>query len=193
MSGIEIWEFRSTSGHVSNTELVGFRVEATDGHVGEVDRLSEEAGPRYLMVDTGPWIFGKHVLFPVVQIGQDGKTVHVDRTKDEIKSGPEYDPEKDDVADGVYKDAYAGYYGPYYGGPVSTRPPDAGRHRHGGGPHPSRITSGDRSAGAGASRSWSVRSARSARGRQSDGPVTSWVPRTASRSRRSALSVPTAG
>ncbi|GHH81981.1 hypothetical protein GCM10018781_65820 [Kitasatospora indigofera] len=121
MSGIEIWEFRSTSGHVSGSELIGFRVEATDGHIGKVDKLSEEAGPQYLVVDTGPWIFGKHVLLPagtVVRIDQDDRTVHVDRTKDEIKNGPEYDPEKHDAADSVYQDAYAGYYGPYYGGPL---------------------------------------------------------------------------
>ena len=121
MSGIDIWDFRSTSGHVSGTDLVGFHVDATDGHIGKVDRLSEEAGSQYLVVDTGPWIFGKHVLLPagtIVRVDEDDKKVYVDRTKDEIKSSPEYDPEKHDAADTVYQESYAGYYGPYYGEPI---------------------------------------------------------------------------
>ncbi|WP_405014952.1 PRC-barrel domain-containing protein [Kitasatospora sp. NBC_01539] len=121
MSGIEIWEFRVTSGHVSGTDLVGFHVEATDGHIGRVDRLSEVTGSQYLVVDTGPWIFGKHVLLPagtVVRVEQDDKKVYVDRTKDEIRSSPEYDIDKHDPVDSVYRDAYASYYGPYYGGRI---------------------------------------------------------------------------
>ncbi|MFC8449367.1 PRC-barrel domain-containing protein [Kitasatospora sp. NPDC057223] len=121
MSGIDIWEFRSTSGHVSGTDLVGFHVEATDGRIGKIDTLSEESGSRYLVVDTGPWIFGRHVLLPagtVVQVDPDDRKVYVDRTKDEIRSSPEYDPEKHNADGDVYQDAYTGYYGPYYGGAV---------------------------------------------------------------------------
>ncbi|WP_371476859.1 PRC-barrel domain containing protein [Kitasatospora sp. NBC_00315] len=121
MSGIEIWEFRSTSGHVTGTDLVGYHVEAADGHIGRVDRLSKVTGSKYLVVNTGPWIFGKHVLLPagtIVRVDQDGRKVHVDRTKDEIKDSPEYDIDKHDPADSVYRNAYVSYYGPYYGGPV---------------------------------------------------------------------------
>ncbi|WP_033825004.1 PRC-barrel domain-containing protein [Kitasatospora sp. MBT63] len=120
MSGIEIWDFRSTSGHVSGNDLVGFHVEATDGPIGKVDRLSEEVGARYLVVDTGPWIFGRHVLLPagtVVRVEQDEKKVYVDRTKDEIKGGPEFERDRHD-SDTGYRERYAGYYGPFYGGPV---------------------------------------------------------------------------
>ena len=121
MSGIDIWEFRSTAGHVFGTDLVGLQVEATDGHIGKVDKLSEEVGSQYLVVDTGPWIFGKHVLLPagtVVRVNPDDKKVYVDRTKDEIKNSPEYDPGKHETADSISQDAYASYYGPYYGEPV---------------------------------------------------------------------------
>ncbi|MFC8448924.1 PRC-barrel domain-containing protein [Kitasatospora sp. NPDC057223] len=120
MSGIEIWEFRSTSGHISGADLVGFQVEATDGHIGKVDRLSEEAGSSHLVVDTGPWIFGKHVLLPagtVLRVEQEEKKVYVDRTKEEIKDSPEFDKDKHD-ADTGYQERYAGYYGPFYGGPA---------------------------------------------------------------------------
>ncbi len=120
MSGIEIWEFRSTAGHISGTDLVDFRVEATDGHIGKIDRLSEEVGSSHLVVDTGPWIFGRHVLLPagtVVRVDQDARTVHVDRTKDEIKAGPEFDPHRHG-ADASYQEIYTSYYGPFYGGPI---------------------------------------------------------------------------
>ncbi len=121
MSSFDIWEFRSTAGHVSGTDLVGFHVEASDGQIGRVDRLSEEVGSHYLVVDTGPWIFGKHVLLPagtIVRVEQGDRKVYVDRTKGEIKDSPEYDPEKHDTTDSDYRNAYSAYYGTYYGGPI---------------------------------------------------------------------------
>lgn len=120
MSGIEIWDFRSTSGHVCGSDLAGYHVEATDGPIGKVDGLSEAAGAGYLVVDTGPWIFGKHVLLPagtVVRVDQDDRKVYVDRTKGEIKGGPEFDKDKHHT-DPDYQERYTGYYGPFYGGPV---------------------------------------------------------------------------
>lgn len=116
---VEIWEFRTASGHAAGTDLVGFHVEATDGPVGKVHRLSEEAGSQYLVVDTGPWIFGKLVLLPAVTVTRielGTRTVHVDRTKDEIKNGPDYDEPAHDTAPD-FRDRYALYYGPYYHGP----------------------------------------------------------------------------
>jgi hypothetical protein len=121
MSGIEIWKFRSTSGHVSGLDLIGYHVEATDGRIGKIDKLSEETDSAYLVVDTGPWIFGTHVLLPagtVVRVDETDRTVYVDRTKDEIKDGPEFDPHKHEV-DAGYREQYGSYYGPYYGGPFA--------------------------------------------------------------------------
>ncbi|MEE1825567.1 PRC-barrel domain-containing protein [Streptomyces sp. BE20] len=121
MSNIDIWEFRSTSGHVAGTDLVGFHVEATDGQIGKVDRHSPEAGSEYLVVDTGPWIFGKHVLLPVgtiVRVDQEDEKIYVDRTKAEIKDGPEFDREKHEDADLGYREAYGSYYGPFYSRPI---------------------------------------------------------------------------
>lgn len=42
----------------------------------------------------GPWIFGKKVLLPasvIQRIDLDAKKVHLDLTKDQIKSAPEFD------------------------------------------------------------------------------------------------------
>ncbi|MFJ9949788.1 PRC-barrel domain-containing protein [Kitasatospora sp. NPDC091207] len=119
-SDVNIWEFRSTSGYVTGSDLVDFRVEAVDGHIGRIDKLSEQAEARYLVVDTGPWIFGKHVLLPagtVVQVDFEERKAYVDRTKDEIRNGPEFDRHRHDD-DTDYQEKYAGYYGPFYGGPL---------------------------------------------------------------------------
>ncbi|MFJ6621447.1 PRC-barrel domain-containing protein [Kitasatospora sp. NPDC091335] len=123
MSGnTDIWEFRSTSGHSAGTDLIGFHVEAQDGPVGKVDKLSEEVGTRYLVVDTGPWIFGKRVLLPagtVIRIEIAERTVYVDRTKEEIKNGPDLDGGALETESGFQeRERYALYYGPFYSGRI---------------------------------------------------------------------------
>jgi hypothetical protein len=110
-----IWSYRTSSGHKGGTDLRGFTVQATDGHIGKVDRHSEEVGAAYLVVDTGAWIFGKHVLLPsgtIAQIDTAARTLYINRTKDEIKSAPEFDKDKhsDDPA-------YHQRIGTYYGAP----------------------------------------------------------------------------
>jgi len=100
----------------AGVDLVGFSVEALDGSIGKIDKASEEVGAGYIVVDTGPWIFGKKVLLPAGVIESydlDDAVVFVQRTKDEIKNAPEFDPEK--VSDRTYRDQYGSYYGP--GGP----------------------------------------------------------------------------
>ncbi|GAA1192503.1 hypothetical protein F4556_006664 [Kitasatospora gansuensis] len=121
MSGVEIWKFRSTSGHVSGHDLIGYHVEATDGRIGKVDKHSDETDSAYLVVDTGPWIFGKHVLLPagtVLRVDQAEQVVHVDRSKDEIKNGPAFNPYEHEIDRG-YREAYGAYYGPFYRGPFA--------------------------------------------------------------------------
>jgi hypothetical protein len=80
------------------TELVGLRVEAMDGHIGKVDGVSTTIEDEYLVVDTGPWIFGKKVLVSagsVSNVDQSGGKVYVDRTKEQIRHSPEFHPEDD--------------------------------------------------------------------------------------------------
>jgi hypothetical protein len=89
---IDIWAY--TESNWSQADLTGFQVEASDGGIGKVDEASNEVGSSYVVVDTGPWIFGKKVLLPagVVQnVDFDSETIYVNRTKDEIKDAPEYD------------------------------------------------------------------------------------------------------
>jgi len=88
-------------------------VEALDGSIGKVDEASNEVGSGYLVVDTGPWIFGKKVMLPagvVRDVDLDSETLFVNQTKDEIKNSPQFDP--DGYRDEAYRGELSGYYGP---------------------------------------------------------------------------------
>ncbi|MFF4183704.1 PRC-barrel domain-containing protein [Streptomyces sp. NPDC001691] len=109
----EIWDYRPTAGYRAGVDLVGYRVEATDGHIGKIDKHSEAVGAAYLVVDTGAWIFGRHVLLPVgtiERVDAAERTVHVDRTKDQVKDAPEYDAAKH-AGEPSYLEQFARYYG----------------------------------------------------------------------------------
>lgn len=96
-------------------DLVGFKVEATDGHIGSIDQASYDVGSSYLVVDTGPWIFGRKVLLPagtVQNVDRDDRKVYVDRTKEQIKSSPEYDKETFETA--TYREQVGDYYSDSY-------------------------------------------------------------------------------
>ena len=106
----DIWMFSETS--LNPTSLIGYSVEAIDGGIGKVDDATGETGRSHLIVDTGPWIFGKKVLLPagvVDRVDLDTETVFVSRTKDEIKNAPEFD--KDELRE---DEAYRGRVGSYY-------------------------------------------------------------------------------
>jgi hypothetical protein len=91
----------------------GYTVEARDGDIGKVDKHSNEPGSAYLVVDIGPWIFGKTVVIPaamIERVDHDTQTVFVGCTKDQIKHAPEYD-DKVGVSESYRRDL-----GSYYGG-----------------------------------------------------------------------------
>jgi len=92
-------------------DLAGYDVEATDGGIGSVDKANYEVGGAYLVVDTGPWIFGRTVMLPagtVRHVDHAERKVYVDRTKEQIKNAPEYDAESVAIRD--YRDRVGGYY-----------------------------------------------------------------------------------
>jgi hypothetical protein len=111
MEGYDIWGYRDQTW--ADADLVGFSVEALDGSIGKIDEASTEVGAGYVVVDTGPWIFGKKVLLPagvIDTIDYDDTTVYVQRTKDEIKNAPELDDDALRDAD-VRRERYGSYYG----------------------------------------------------------------------------------
>lgn len=106
----DIWTYSDAS--LDPASLTGYSVEATDGGIGKIDDATGEAGRSQLIVDTGPWIFGKKVMLPAGVIRDfdlDTETVFVNRTKDQIKDAPEFDDKR--YRDQDYRDELAGYYG----------------------------------------------------------------------------------
>ncbi|MCY0928904.1 PRC-barrel domain containing protein [Streptomyces sp. H27-H1] len=110
-----VWGYRATVGHLSGADLTGYKVEAKDGSIGKVDKHSDEVGSSYIVVDTGPWIFGKEALLPagtIERIDAQEEKIYAGRTKAEIKAAPEFDK---DIHLG--NQAYHRQVGGYYDGP----------------------------------------------------------------------------
>jgi hypothetical protein len=111
----QMWSYRDTS--LTQRNLAGLSVEAVDGSIGKVDDATNDVGQSFIVVDTGPWIFGKKVMLPagvVSRVDLDTETVFVNRTKDQIKNAPEYDEEKH-RSDDTYRESYRNDLGSYYG------------------------------------------------------------------------------
>jgi hypothetical protein len=110
MATADIWVYRET--RWTQSDLTGFSVEAIDGSIGKVDEASNDVSTGFLVVDTGPWIFGKKVMLPagvVRDVDLDAETVFVNRTKEQIKNAPEFD-------EGMYRnETYRSELGSYYG------------------------------------------------------------------------------
>ena len=61
---LDLWTYRDRSDLGANVvdthpDITGFGVEAIDGSIGKVDEATYDLGRSYIVVDTGPWIFGK--------------------------------------------------------------------------------------------------------------------------------------
>ena len=111
MTSRDMWSY-SGGDDWSSMNLVGYKVEATDGDIGKVDEASNEVGAGYLVVDTGPWILGSKVMIPaglISRVDVSEEKIHVDRTKDEIKNSPKLDEQT--YREPTYRDTLGGYYG----------------------------------------------------------------------------------
>jgi hypothetical protein len=114
MATVELWSFSIATPGVDlmNTDLTGFKVEARDGGIGKVDEATHDAGGSFVVVDTGPWIFGKKVMLPagvIRDVDLDTETIFVDLAKDEIKNAPEFDEKR--YRDQAYRNELGDYYG----------------------------------------------------------------------------------
>ena len=114
MQSTDVWTYREESqlGYdaTSGRDLSGFHVEALDGSIGKIDESTHDLGSSYIVVDTGPWIFGRKVVIPaalIEAIDTDNRKVVLDLTKDEIKDSPAYDPDR---FDDKYRNDLATYY-----------------------------------------------------------------------------------
>jgi hypothetical protein len=92
-------------------DLVGFDVEATDGHIGKIDEATYDVDASYVVVDTGPWIFGSKVMLPagtIHLVDRDARKAFAARSKDEIKNAPRFD--KDSYTKRDYRNRLGEYY-----------------------------------------------------------------------------------
>jgi hypothetical protein len=111
MATADIWTYREQTW--GTTDLTGYSVEATDGGIGKVDESTNEVGSSYIVVDTGPWIFGKKVMLPagvIDRVDIESETIYVGLAKDEIKNAPEFDETR--YTDEAYRSEIGGYYRP---------------------------------------------------------------------------------
>jgi hypothetical protein len=105
----DIWTYRDQS--ITGVDLTGYSVEATDGGIGKIDEATNEVGGSYIVVDTGPWIFGQKSLLPagvIDRVDRENETVYVGLSKDEIKNAPEFDADRG--VDDTYRTEVGGYY-----------------------------------------------------------------------------------
>jgi hypothetical protein len=117
VTSTDIWTYGDMSALGADVgrgvDLTGYGVEAVDGGIGKVDEASYDVGSSWLVVDTGPWIFGKKVLLPagvIDRIDIEEERVYVGQTKDQIKNAPEFD--ESTFRDDAYRSEVGSYYGP---------------------------------------------------------------------------------
>ena len=111
----QLWVYRQNDWASTETPITGYSVEATDGSIGKIDEATYEVGSSYIVVDTGPWIFGKKVMLPagiLTQVDHTDRVAHVSASKDEIKNSPQFD--ETTYRDQEYRGSLNTYYEPYY-------------------------------------------------------------------------------
>ena len=107
---VDIWAYRNDS--YDSDKLTGYEVEALDGGIGKIDESNSDVGASFVVVDTGPWIFGKKVLLPagvISRVDAADNKVYVNRTKEQIKNSPEF--HADTYRDESYRSELGAYYG----------------------------------------------------------------------------------
>lgn len=112
----DAWSYRdSASRGPDSGSVVGYRVHATDGDIGKVDEANDEVGAGWIVIDTGPWIFGHTVILPagtVSRVDDAERKVYIDLEKDQIKNAPELG--ESSPADAAHRDRLGTYYGEFY-------------------------------------------------------------------------------
>lgn len=122
------------------TEILGYTILAQDGEIGHVEDFyfdTNDVGDpewtvRYMVVDTGFWIFGTKRLIAPEALGTpdwDNKLMPVDMTQDQVKNSPEHNLDRPVTRE--YEEELRGYYGwPIYWGVPSMMPMGTTPTRH---------------------------------------------------------------
>jgi len=91
-----------------------FDVVALDGDIGKIDEATYDVGASSIVVDTGPWIFGRKVMIPAKAIARldiPDERVYLRLKKDQIKDSPEFDESMDPDR---RREQIGAYYGPIF-------------------------------------------------------------------------------
>lgn len=105
------------------SSLDGHSIQATDGDLGRVKKLyldEDQWGVRYLVVETGSWLFKRAVLlspYSIKAVDDADKTIRVSLTREQIKNAPEVDTKR--RISRQAESEYSRYYGydTYWTGP----------------------------------------------------------------------------
>lgn len=101
--------------------IIGLSIGATDGEIGKVKDIyfdDETWNVRFLVVETGTWLFGRKVLISPVAIQSNdwsSDAIPVNLTQEQIKNSPDIDTEQP-VSRQQESDLYNYYSWPAYGG-----------------------------------------------------------------------------
>ncbi|MEJ6978874.1 PRC-barrel domain-containing protein [Pedobacter sp. P351] len=101
--------------------LIGFTMGATDGEIGKVKDFyfdDQTWKIRYLVLETGNWLFGRKVLLSPVSLqtpNWDAKIFPVNLTKDQIKHSPDIDADQP-ISREQEDELHSHYAWPYYEG-----------------------------------------------------------------------------
>ena len=109
----KIWNY-SPDYASESIDLKGYKVEATDGDIGHVDEATYDVGASYIVVDTGPWIFGRKVVIPakaIARLDVPDEKVYLRLKKDQIKDSPQFDKSTDPDR---RREQIGAYYGPIF-------------------------------------------------------------------------------
>jgi sporulation protein YlmC with PRC-barrel domain len=100
-------------------DLENYEIGATDGHIGHVKDFyfdDHDWVVRYLIVDTGPWLFGREVLISPVSIAHPNwaeQSLPVSITRAQVEASPSIDTDK--PVSRQYETEYLDHYGyPFY-------------------------------------------------------------------------------
>ena len=88
--GADLWNYGEDLERRSDLE--GFGVAALDGDVGKIDDATYDLNSSYIVIDTGPWIFGRRVLIPakaVVRVDIPNEKVFLRLKKQQIEDAPD--------------------------------------------------------------------------------------------------------
>jgi hypothetical protein len=112
MQNEDLWNYGDDLEKASN--LRGFEVAALDGDIGKIDDATYDVGASYIVVDTGPWIFGRKILIParaIVRVDLPNEKVFLRLKREQIEDAPELQDVQGSARD---RELIGAYYSPIF-------------------------------------------------------------------------------